>query len=47
MAKEIVGEEAAATLLSVSSEKTAKVYARVTPDGVRAIMEQIYGGQEQ
>ena len=46
LAKEIVGEEAAATLLSVSSEKTAKVYARVTPDGVRAIMEQIYGGQE-
>ena len=46
-AKRIVGEEAAATLLSVSNEKTAKVYARVTPEGVRAIMEQIYGGVER
>ncbi|MBI1324137.1 tyrosine-type recombinase/integrase [bacterium] len=46
-AKKIVGEEAAATLLSVSNEKTAKVYARVTPEGVRAILEQIYGGTER
>lgn len=39
--KAIVGEEAAATLLSVSNEKTAKVYARVTPEAVRRIMDEV------
>lgn len=38
-----LGEEAAATLLSVSNEKTAKVYARVTAEGVREIMERLFG----
>lgn len=42
-AKRLVGEEAAATLLSVASEKTAKVYARVTAEAVREIMERLYG----
>lgn len=39
--KAIVGEEAAATILSVSNEKTAKVYARVTPEAVRRIMDEV------
>lgn len=39
--KAVVGEEAAATLLSVSNEKTAKVYARVTAEAVRRIMDEL------
>lgn len=39
--KAIVGEEAAATLLSVSNEKTAKVYARITAEAVRRIMDDV------
>jgi integrase len=39
--KTICGEEAAATLLSVSNDKTAKVYARVTPESVRRIMREV------
>lgn len=44
--KTICGEEAAATLLSVSSEKTARVYARVTDENVRRIMDQMRAAKE-